>query len=545
MGEPKAKVLLVGFEDEENLSIRYLAAVLIQGGHEARIAPCSNRGQINRGLREIARFKPDLIGVSIAFQSLSDVFFDLISRARSQGYRGHITVGGHFPTFEYRRILETQPGIDSVVRFEGEEAILKLAKILAAQCDLIPVNNLVYRAGDGIHENPCVHSFQDLDTLPFPLRGKPVERLGEKFATLVSSRGCWHSSCLYCCIGAFHSQKTEKLALRSPENIAREIGELYHKGEVRLFQFHDDNFMQSSKKETAARMLALKKAIESEKIDTKSLAFLIKARPDTIDDEVASALKELGVVGVFLGVENACESGLKSLIRGVKLKSVYDALESLEKFGIIPTFNLLIFHPRATIDEIDENIRFLEKHHNHPFDFGRAEVVVGSPLERMLVNEGKLRGSWPKWDYSIDDGRVEKMFRINLASFRGKDSLYSDMMQSTIALGYDAYLLKKLHPGPISDRLFSYARSLVSEVNVYILERIVKMRLMVDEPGFEENVLGFSEQLNAGCMKRIKEIRDLEGRMMRLQISERAFTVFGIGSMVQEHPFLNSLFRLS
>jgi radical SAM superfamily enzyme YgiQ (UPF0313 family) len=200
MGELKAKVLLAGFEDEENLSIRYLAAVLEQGGHEVRIVPCSSSSQINRGLREIAKFKPELIGISIAFQSLSDVFFDLVSRARSQGYRGHITVGGHFLTFEYKRILETQLGIDSVVRFEGEEAILKLANSIVAHDDLVDVNNLVFRTVDGIHENPCVNSFQNLDELPFPRRDKPMERLGEKFATFVSSRGCWHSSCLYCCI---------------------------------------------------------------------------------------------------------------------------------------------------------------------------------------------------------------------------------------------------------------------------------------------------------------------------------------------------------
>jgi anaerobic magnesium-protoporphyrin IX monomethyl ester cyclase len=545
MGELKAKVLLAGFEDEENLSIRYLAAALGQGGHEVRIAPCSSRSQIKRGLIEIEKFKPELIGISIAFQSLSDIFFDLVSRTRSQGYRGHITVGGHFPTFEFKRILETQLGIDSVVRFEGEEAILKLANSVAAKGDLYSVNNLVFRAVDGIHENPCVNSFQNLDELPFPRRDKPMERLGEKFATLVSSRGCWHSSCLYCCIGAFHSQKREKFALRSPENIAREIGELYHNRRVRLFQFHDDNFMLSSKKETVDRMLALKKAIESENIDTKSLAFLIKARPDTIDYEVASALKELGVVGVFLGIENASETGLKSLVRGVKLESIYVALESLEKFGIIPTFNLLIFHPRATMDEIDANIIFLKSNLNIPFDFGRAEVVAGSPLERMLISENKLTGSWPKWNYSIDDERVEKMFKINLTSFRGKDSLYSDMMQSTIALGYDAYLLKKLHPGPITDKLFSRARNLISEVNVFILDNIVKIRSMVDEPVSELNTSDFSKQLNLACEKQIGEIRDLEGRMMRLQISERAFTVFGIGSMVQELPILNSVFRLS
>jgi hypothetical protein len=289
----------------------------------------------------------------------------------------------------------------------------------------------------------------------------------------------------------------------------------------------------------------LKKAIESEGIDTKSLAFLIKARPDTIDDEVASALKELGVVGVFLGVENASESGLQSLIRGVRLESIYEALESLKKFKIIPTFNLLIFHPKAKMDEIDENISFLRKYPSLPFDFGRAEVVAGSPLEKMLIHEGKLEGSWPKWNYTIDDEKVEKMFQINLKSFRGQDSLYADMMQSTIALGYNAYLMKKLHPGPVTNNLFTCTNTLVSSINAFILENIMKMRSIADEPSSESDASDFAKRLNDGCEKRIKQIRDLEGRMARLHISERAFSVFGIGSMVQELPMLNTIFRLS
>jgi hypothetical protein len=39
MGERKAKELLIGFEDEENLSIRYLAATLEYGSNIVRVAP--------------------------------------------------------------------------------------------------------------------------------------------------------------------------------------------------------------------------------------------------------------------------------------------------------------------------------------------------------------------------------------------------------------------------------------------------------------------------------------------------------------------------
>jgi anaerobic magnesium-protoporphyrin IX monomethyl ester cyclase len=398
---PVQNVLFIGSEDEENLSIRYPAASLIEAGNLIEIAPFSVPSDTPRVLKQIQTFRPDIIAVSIAFQSRAPAFFELIKTIRESGFTAHLTAGGHFPTFEYKKILETQPGIDTVVRFEGEQALVELAEFLTKKRPVSEVANLVYREGSDLKENPCTDHFPDLDALPFPVRNdRPQVRLGENFATLVASRGCWHSSCAYCCIGAFHAgKKGQRHALRSVENIARELAWLYHKQGVRLFQFHDDNFLQAREEDNVARLDGLMAALRNERVDVGSTAFLIKARPDSITEEVAGRLAELGVVGVFLGVENASATGLRALIRGSKVEHIGRAFELLHKHGIIVTYNLLIFHPDATLDEINENILFMKKNPGYPFDFGRAEVVAGSPLERQVVREGLLQGSWPHWDY--------------------------------------------------------------------------------------------------------------------------------------------------
>ena len=469
--DKKGNILLIGAEDEENLAIRYLGAVLGIEGHEVKISPCSSYQEINAVIRDIKKFKPDLVGISIAFQSLANMFFDLSKKIKAQDPCVHITVGGHFPTFEYKKILETQKEIDSVIRFEGEKPIIQLIDSIVdgnGSCyDFSKVNNLVYREteieteienkikGCQIKENPCIYKFQDLDELPFPLRLEKAQiRLGERFATIVASRGCFHSSCLYCCIGAFHSKKEgKKYSLRTPNNIASEIAELYHTKKIRLFQFHDDNFMLFSKNENIRRIKEIKLALEDKNIDLKSIAFLIKARPDTINKEVADALNELGVVGIFLGIENASESGLKSLIRGASIKDINNALDVLKNYKIAVTFNLLIFHPNATLDEINENIYFIKNHSNYPLDFGRAEIVAGSPLERQVINENILRNKWPNWDYKIKDESLEKLFNINKATFRKKGSNYQKLSHSLIALAYQSYTVNRLYPGPSADKL--------------------------------------------------------------------------------------------
>jgi anaerobic magnesium-protoporphyrin IX monomethyl ester cyclase len=543
---PLHKVLFIASEDEENLSVRYPAAALSKAGNIIEIAPFSVPDDTGRVLKQIQQFHPDFIAISMAFQSRAPAFFELIKTIREKGYKGHITAGGHFPTFEFRKILETQEGIDSVVRFEGEQALTELAEYLAKKRGLSEVSNLVYRDRNEIKENPCIDHFPDLDALPFPVRNnRPQVRLGENFATLVASRGCWHSSCAYCCIGAFHAgKKGKRHALRSGENIARELAWLYHEQGVRLFQFHDDNFLQAREEDNCARLDGMMAALEHEGVDYGATAFLIKARPDSITEDVADRLDKLGVVGVFLGVENASETGLKALIRGSKVHHIGEAFDILHRHGIIVTYNLLIFYPEATLDEINENILFMKDHPGNPFDFGRAEVVAGSPLERQVLRENLLLGSWPNWDYRIKDPDVDRMFRINLATFRRPDSGYSRLAHALIALAYGAYVVRRLYPGPATEKVYGETGDLIKKSNAFVFDHILKMYALTAKPDPKNGIDLLAGSIREGCGGLATEAEQLTRRMNRLQFVEKQFRQAGVPGALQTSPLLRGIFRV-
>jgi anaerobic magnesium-protoporphyrin IX monomethyl ester cyclase len=540
------KVLFIASEDEENLSVRYPAAALMKAGNLIEIAPFSDQKDTEKVLKQIQKFRPDLIGISMAFQSRAPAFFELIKAIRKNGYKGHITAGGHFPTFEYKKILESPQGIDTVVRFEGEQALTELAEHLAGKREISAVANLVYRKADEIHKNPPIDHFPDLDALPFPVRNsRPQVRLGENFATLVSSRGCWHSACAYCCIGAFHAKKTGKRhALRSVENIARELAWLYHEQGVRLFQFHDDNFLQAHEEDNCTRLDLLMAALKNENVDYGTTAFLIKARPDSITEEVADRLGKLGVVGVFLGVENASATGLKALIRGSEVHSIGRAFEILQKHNIIVTYNLLMFHPDATLDEINENILFMKHHPGYPFDFGRAEVVAGSPLERQVIKDGLLQGSWPNWDYRIRDPDVDRMFRINLATFRRPDSGYSRLAHSLIALAYGAYVVRRLYPGPAAENVYGETGDLINKSNAFVLDHVLKMYALTAKQNTQEDIDLLAGSIHNGCSRLATEAEQLTCRMNRLQLVEKKFRKAGVPGVLQHSALLRGIFRI-
>jgi anaerobic magnesium-protoporphyrin IX monomethyl ester cyclase len=540
------KVLFIASEDEENLSVRYPAAVLVKAGHTVEIAPFSVPEDTERVLKHIHKFRPDLIAVSIAFQSRAPAFFDLIRKIRKGNAACHITAGGHFPTFEYRKILELKIGLNSIVRFEGEQALLELAEFLEGKRKISDVSNLVFWIGKMIVENHIIDHFPDLDDLPFPVRNvQPQVRLGENFATLVASRGCWHAACAYCCIGAFHAKKKgPRYALRSVGNIAQEIAWLYHKQGVRLFQFHDDNFLLAKERDNIERLDSLVAALDKEKVDVTQTAFLIKARPDSITKNVASRLWKLGVVGVFLGVENATDSGLFALIRGSDAGDIDRAFGILQQHNIIVTYNLLIFHPDATLDEINDNILFMKNHPGYPFDFGRAEIVAGSPLEHRVIRDGLIRGNWPNQDYQIRDPAVDQMFRINLATFRHKDSGYSQLAHNLIALAYRTYVVRRLYPGPAAKDLHDETTALITKSNAFVLDHILKMYSLTARLVSKKDLDDLAGSIRSGSRDLIKEAEVLTGRLDRLQQAEKKFRKTGVPGEVQFSSLLRKIFRV-
>jgi anaerobic magnesium-protoporphyrin IX monomethyl ester cyclase len=543
---PPQKVLFIASEDEENLSVRYPAAALVAAGHKIEIAPFSTKEDTDRVLKQVKKFKPDIIAVSMAFQSRAITFFALVKAIRKAGFIGHITAGGHFPTFEYRKILEAKMGFNSVVRFEGEQALVELTEFMEGKRDIKDVTNLVFWVGSKIIENPVIDHFPDLDALPFPVRNDlPQERLGERFATLIASRGCWHAACAYCCIGAFHKQKSgPRYALRSVENIAKEIAWLYHEQGVRLFQFHDDNFLLAKEEENIQRLDGLMAALEKEKVDCKQTAFLIKARPDSINEAIAFRLRKLGVVGVFLGVENAHEDGLDELIRGSKVKDIDRAFTLLHKQKIIITYNLLIFHPDATLDQINANILFIKNHPGFPFDFGRAEVVAGSPLERRVIKDGLIKGSWPNWDYRIRDPAVEQMFRINLATFRHKDSGYGTLAHTLIALAYRVHVIWRFYPGPVAAQLNQDTGDLIVKSNTFVLDHILRMYKLTAKLVSKNDLDELAGSIKKGCEELSAEAEEITKRMNRLQLVEKRFGYAGVSGALQDSSLLRRVFRV-
>ncbi|HEY5283646.1 MAG TPA: radical SAM protein, partial [Polyangia bacterium] len=441
------RLVLVGADFEENLGMCMIAAAAEAAGHRAVVVPF--QGFEERGLvaSKVLATCPDVVGLAAQFQHRGMDFLGLACDLRRSGFRGHITAGGQFATMAYAPILSGRYGVDSVVLYEGENTVSDLLDALASKKSLGNVAGLALPDGQGGAYRTAPRALvANLDRLPLAQRYRQHSRqLGVPFIPVSGSRGCW-AACSFCSIttvlrdGRDHGVLGHRLRLRSPEDVGLEMAMLAQAvGGSAIFCFHDENFLLPRPADSLARVAAIRKTLDEQGVGPS--AFVGKCRPDTVTKELARELARLGVMRMYVGVENASPSGAVHLNRRTDVASMAAALDAFAEAGIFTCYNLLLFEPQATLDDVALNISFMRKHAAHPINFCRAEPYLGTPMHQHLQAAGKLRGGFLGWDYRIEDDRTELMFRIAASAFRERNFAADGAANRYMALGYTAKIL--------------------------------------------------------------------------------------------------------
>ena len=462
------KVALIGAELEENLGLRYIASSLESKGHQVAIVPLNSEPDADEAIRQTLAFAPEIAGLSMIFTSRGREFCRFAANLRQAGYGGHIIAGGPFASFNCEQLVTDFAAFDSVALGEGEGIMCTLAGNLDS---LERVAGLCYRGRDGkAVTNPATGNADVLDELPWPKRTTFHSYFDKPIASILTSRGCWRE-CAFCSINAWYERGGgKKFRYRSVGSIVAEMSDLYHRHGIRIFNFQDDNFFLPHAAQALERFKAVRAGLAHEGVE--GIAIAVKARPDSIHEEAIRVLDDLGLFRVFLGVENASENGLRNLNRKNTVDQILSALEILNKFDIHIAYNLLMFEPDTTMEEILINIRFMERHNENPFNFCRAEAYPGTGLECKLLREGRLLGDAFGYDYRLKDPRSEAFHQI--ANYAFFDRNFSDFGLHFFNMQVDFYfqLLRRFHPEMLSEKLRAAVRNFIKQTNLDTYEMI-------------------------------------------------------------------------
>ncbi len=440
------RVLLVGPDREENLSIRYLSASLLAAGHEVELASFNSPLDAPLVIRALQGI--ELVGLSMCFQARAREFLELAREIR-QSHPGILVVaGGHYASCAAEDLLRHHPELDLVGIHEGEKTLVDIADWLGrAGGPLSAIPGIAYRDGTRIRFSPPRPITEDLDSLPAPDRRGPVHLVaGVPTAYMFGSRGCL-SSCDYCCICTLHTLAPGKrFRQRDPRMIAAEMRELYYGRGIRQFIFHDDNFLVPSETLNHRRLDAFQQALQETGIG--EIGLYMKCRPGDATRAILHRLREMGLVRLFMGIESSTADGLASLGRRQGVEESEKALRYCDELGLSAQYTLLIFHPEATVQTIRSDLRFLREHSNHPLNFGRVELHAGTPLERRMLEAGRTHGNYLARSYDLPDPSANLACVLWRMIFRERCTGENGLLNSAILLNYLAAVMCRFYAGP-------------------------------------------------------------------------------------------------
>lgn len=484
------RVLLVGFQDQDNLGLRYLMSALQSAGHEVGIATFA--ADPDTIISRVRAFAPDIVGFSLIFQYMTLGFGDVIGALRKAGLgKPHITIGGHYPSFAYDKVLDAIPGLDSIIRFEGEQTLCELADRIVNRANWRDIVGLAYRLDDGkAVSNQLRDPVADLDTLAWPDR-RDIDYESAEMATgsILASRGCpW--DCSFCSIRPFYEAQGGKLRrLRQPSNVVDEMETLYVERGVSVFLFQDDDFLATGRR---ARIWASEIADELiERGLNRKIAFKISCRSDEVREDIMLKLKSGGLTHVYLGVESGDKTSLKNMNKMLEPERHLQAGRVLRSCGLSFDFGFMLMEPYSTFATVRNNIAFLREFVGDGWTvatFCRMLPYGGTPVRDRLIKENRLKGSEYEPDYDFLDERLNAFYAWVLMTFHHRNFTSEGLCQLLRTLAFQAHLE---HPGArtFSPEQRSYVRFLVKRSNeaaCYVLERALDC-LEASDPGGTDN----------------------------------------------------------
>jgi radical SAM superfamily enzyme YgiQ (UPF0313 family) len=421
-----ANILLVGFQDQDNLGLRYLSSRLREKGHHTRIISFSK--EVGPILKVIKEFNPLIVGFSLIFQYMTPDFSDLIASLRQGGVKSHFTIGGHYPSFEYETLLKSIPGLDSVVRFEGEDVLLELVDCILNGKNHRKIDNIARRDADNqLVVNPSRAGGKNLDSLPWPDRDDiDYLSMALPMASILGSRGCsW--DCSFCSNTAFYKGNgTRGRRFRNPTDVVDEIEYLHSERGVQAILWQDDDFLAGGRKAVQWAHNIAKQCIDRGLHN--GVRWKISCRSDEIDSDIIDPLIAAGLTHVYLGVESGAQTSLSSMNKRLSPGDHFNAKRILQDKGLSFDFGFMLLYPWSTFETVRSELRFLQDFAGDgvsPAGFSRMLAYAGTPVEDQLAADNRLKKGDVTATYSFLDPRLDFLWEWLYGTYglRNQDSM--------------------------------------------------------------------------------------------------------------------------
>ncbi len=396
------------------LGIAYIAAVLEKNGYKVKILERrllagvkprtrEHLREINDlTIKEIKKFKPDIVGISAATPLIMDAYqtAKLVKRVNKFII---VVAGGAHPTAEPVSCLEECQAIDIVCRGEGELTMLDLARGIS----LDKIDGINFRKNNKIVSTPDRQIWEDLDKMPFPAYHlldknfyfKPTSVLIRGFhlkgMTIITARGC-PFNCAFCQSSQLvRSNKGRFLRFHSPEYVIKMIKHLADNYKIKGLLFAEDIFSLDRENMKKICNLLIKQGLH------KKIKYAVNLRVDTIDEELLRLLKKSGCVRAIYGFESGSDRVLKIMNKMTTLEQNLKAVKLTKEAGITCEASILIGAPGEKEEDLKKTLKFLKKSKPDRVIRSKFFPIPGTTFYNQLLEKGIIKK--PKnWDVLME-----------------------------------------------------------------------------------------------------------------------------------------------
>ena len=494
-------VVFVAFEQFDNLGVGYISSVLSGAGYESVVIDFKQeKWEI---LKTLKRIDPVIVGFAVIFQYHIYEFKELISFLRNEGLSCHFSAGGQYASLRYEDLFEIIPSIDSVVRFEGEYTFLDLVSCIYNGNNWKNISGIAYKNNGIIKVNPHRPVETDLDKFPIPKRSPLKEyALNKRFATILAGRGCVND-CSFCFLREYYLESSGPFRrLRKPEEVVREMEILYIESDCSVFLFQDDDFpvKYGRGREWIDRLC---KELKNKKLNEK-IMWKINCRPDEVDYDSFAMMKEHGLFLVFMGIEDGTDVGLTRLNKHMTVKKCKEGITILKKLDISIDYGFMLFQPSTTYSSIRENLNFLGEIWGDgfaPVTYLKMMPYCATPIERILRNEGRLKGIPGFYDYDFFDSSMNHYYAFTkdmLSSWLGDSDGLSNI--SKWARNYLSVFSHYFQKSPEIQIISNDIKAATSQSNLYLLDTLKSLAAIFESGRFNrgnlDELTGYRGEIN-------------------------------------------------
>lgn len=397
----------------EPLGLEYVAAALLDAGHEVRIVDLRFAARLEQIVRS---FRPGIVGIACAHTVDIPSVLATAARVKQQSPEAFVLIGGHAASVYPAPLL--QATVDAVCIGDGEETVVLLTDAIAKGFEPRQVPGLLLRIMPGVGLEAFLQTAaaerHSLDRVPLPARSL-VSTFQKNYLcvykmpvwAIETSRGCPYR-CSFCSIWR-HNERSFRL--RSIEHVVED----FRRTGPNVFVI-DDLFFQPR-----ARSLELAKELTRRNV--KKDWILVQTRLDTVarSSEVLAAWRPLAKnFDLFFGFEAPKDAHLDALSKDMTVKSIHEGVGIAREYRYGVTGNFLI-DPDWGEDDFQALWEIVDQLSLERTGYTILTPLPGTPLFDAMASRLKEH-DWSRWDmhhilWEPKLGR-ERFFELFVESWR-------------------------------------------------------------------------------------------------------------------------------